>query len=293
MNNAIFMAFDDHHWSYACTCIESLKRNYSNHPIILIFYNGNDSEKIDHLKSIRNSSLYLNYNLPDYIKTPTFHKDVNSKMVYYKYLLWTDLFLDYGNILHLDVDTIILSPLEEIFNSDNFFIVRDNAPFKEVTVLPKLTKSIKKKLYDFDIDIPTHNDMVNAGVFMIPRIYRSKRFLYSLIEITNIFGSDLKYADQSALSLWCLRHMITPTQNYEYNYQMPLFSKFYIPRYKKNLNPGMFFSLKKDLIYNINIIHFSGATKPPFHEFLKWRLMGRYARIFYDCYNRHRFGMIT
>lgn len=289
MNDAIFMAFDDRHWVYALSCLKSIKKNYPNHPTILIFYNGENPEKISHLKSVQNSSLYLNYILPDYIKTPTFHKDVNSKMVYYKYLLWTDLFDNYGNILHLDVDTIILYPLDDIFNLDNFFIVRDNAPFSEVTILPKLTKSIKKKLDYFDIKIPDHNDMANAGVFMIPRKFRSKRHFYSLNEITTIFGSNLKYADQSALSLWCIRHMITPTEKYEYNYQMPLFSKFYIPRYKKDLSPGMLFSLKKDLLNNIKIIHFSGATKPTINRFLKWRLMGRYARMFYDCYNYYKY----
>ena len=288
MNDAIFMAFDDRHWVYAQACLRSLIMNYPNYPSLLIFYNGHDHEKKDWLLSIQRATIYHNYPLPKCIENPIFHKDVNSEMVYYKYLLWTDMFRNYNNILHLDVDTIILSPLDDIFKSENFFIIRNNLYFKEIKILSILNKKVKKILSNLDICLPTRKDMVNAGVFVIPRKYRSDRLKTSLIMITNMLKPYLKYADQSAISLWCMRHVIIPTESYEYNYQVPLYNKVFIPRYKKELSPGFYFTLNKNLMDNIKIIHYSGQHKHISDKFMKWRLMGRYSKLFLNILNKYK-----
>ena len=284
MNNAIFVAFNDRHWDYAQACLNSIRKNYPTYPHLIVFYNGTDDQRIDWLNSFDRVTLYNNYPLPKCIENPVFHKDVQSEMVYYKYLLWTDMFNDYGNILHLDVDTIILSSLDEIFNTDKFFIIKNNLYFREIKILSHIDKKVIDNLHKFDIDEPTKYDMANAGVFVIPRRYRTNRLKRSLIYITNDFKSYLKYADQSAISLWCMRHVIELSEKYEYNYQIPLYNKLFMPRYKKKLSPGALWSLKKDILDNIKIIHFSGRYKPTSKEFLKWRLMGRYSSIFRDCF---------
>ena len=211
-------------------------------------------------------------------------------MVYYKYLLWTNRYDEYDNILHLDVDTLVLAPLDELFNRNEFFIVYNNISFREVRILPKDKKSMALAgfyLGYHGIRLPEHEDMINAGVFMIPKRFRQKKYLDSLVDITNDFKDLLVYADQSALSLWCIKNEIIPSDEYQYNFQTPLFDKFFRSRYRGDLSLGNYFSLKKDILNKIKILHYSGPIKPNYAQFHSWRLMGRYKKIFYDCFQKY------
>jgi len=291
MNNAIFMAFDDKHFYYFIRLYNSLNENYPDHPIILAHYEGIQPSRVEWLKSRKDIRLYLNTELPPELTTQYYHKAVPSKLVYFKYLLWTELYDEYDNILHLDADTLVFSSFEELFKRDEFFVAYNNISFKEVTILP--TNKKDRGLSGFylgyhGIRTPTHNDMVNAGIFMIPKKYRKREHLKFLIDITNDFKDLLVYADQSALSLWCIKNNITPSEEYEYNFQTPLFEKSYRSRYKGKLSLGSFFSLRKDIINKIKILHYSGPIKPDIIKFRKWNLMGRYANLFYEQYQKYQ-----
>lgn len=286
MHNAIFIAFDEVHWHHAMHCLNSIRDNYLYHPDIIVCYKGFRSERIEWLKNQSWLTLLLNPELPKYFIASDYHKDVLSEMVYYKYLLWTDLFDEYDNILHLDVDTIILSSLNDLFEKNDFFIVKNNLYFKEIQVLNSNKENrdmLSKRLSAMGLHFPQQEDMVNAGVFLIPKRYRTPEYFYSLLSITQKLSPYLKYADQSALSLWCLLNRIKPSEDYSYNYQTPLFNKFFMPRYK---NTGSIFSLKKNILNSIHIIHYSGPIKPNLLRFRKWRLMGRYSKLFEDCYRQ-------
>jgi lipopolysaccharide biosynthesis glycosyltransferase len=287
MHNAIFVAFDEQHWHYAMHCFSSIRENYPLHPEILVYYKGFRKERIDWLKRQAWLKLFLNPELPKDLIASKYHKDVLSDMVYYKYLLWTDQFDKYDNILHLDVDTLILSSLDELFEKHEFFIVKNNLYFKEIQVLDSNNgnrAAIDMRLYDVGLPFPQQGDMVNAGVFLIPKCYRTPEYYSSLLYLTRVFSSYLKYADQSAISLWCMVHTIKPNEDYFYNYQMPLFNKFFIPRYK---NTGSIFSFKKNILNKIHILHYSGPLKPDHEKFMEWWLMGRYSKLFKKCYQRY------
>jgi lipopolysaccharide biosynthesis glycosyltransferase len=287
MRNAIFVAFDDMHWHYAMNCFNSIRDNYPFHPDILVYYNGFRKERIAWLKGQAWLKLFLNPELPKDLIAYKYHKDVVSDMVYYKYLLWTEQFDNYDNILHLDVDTIILSSLNELFEKTDFFVVKNNLYFKELQVLDtnKDNRAILKlRLSNVGLNFPQQGDMINAGVFLIPKKYRTPEYYNTLLNITRVFLPYLKYADQSALSLWCMLHNIKPSEDYSYNFQMPLFNKFLVPRYKST---GSIFSFKKDILNSIRIIHYSGSIKPDREKFMKWGLMGRYSKLFRDCYRRY------
>lgn len=290
MNNAIFIAFDDHHYFYFRHLYNSLQESYPGHPKLLVHYNGWDPNKVSWLRSMPGIDLTIVKDLPLNINVNLHHKSVPSKMVYYKYLLWTDKFDEYDNILHLDVDTIILSPLDDIIECPEFFIVKNNISFKEIQVLSKdkiYRDTIEDALKSYNIRCPDQDDMVNAGVFVIPKRYRKKEYLDSLINITNDFNTLLVYADQSALSIWCLKNHINPNSDYRYNFQMPLFNKFFQPRYKKWLDIGNYLSLKKDILDKIKIVHYSGPIKPDNFKFMRWALMGRYAGLFSRLYDKY------
>jgi lipopolysaccharide biosynthesis glycosyltransferase len=285
-NNAIFLAFNHNYANKAFHCLNSIKENYPDHPKIIICYEGPESKILEKLRKYSNIELIINLELPKDIIIPGYHKDVQSKMVYYKYLLWTDMFQEYDNILHLDADTIVRAPLDTLFKGEEFFIVKNNLYFKEIQILDKskdINGDLELLLDRWGMEYPKQQDMVNAGVFMIPKSYRIPDQYWILLKITEAFGKYLKYADQSALSLWCIKNKIKASEQYQYNFQTPLFTKFLMPRYNGYLDIGWFLS-KKSILNKVDIIHFSGPIKPDSKKFLKWNIMGRYAKIFRDCY---------
>lgn len=290
MNNAIFIALDDNHWHYFARLYNSIQENYPTHPKLLVYYAGNDTVRMSWLMYKPDIKLEIVRDLPFDIDYDWHHKSVPSKMIYYKYLLWSGQYDEYDNILHLDADTIVLSPLNDIIESPEFFIVRNNLPFKEIRIITENKQYrdvVKRKLKSHNIRYPEQRDMVNAGVFVIPKRYREKEYLDSLINITEDFKYLLDYADQSAISLWCLKHHIHHSEDYRYNFQMPLFTKFFRPRYKGGLNVGNYFSLKKDILDRIKIVHYSGTIKPDCYKFSSWALMGRYGNLFSKCFYKY------
>ena len=42
MNHCIFMTFDDNYFKYVKVCLNSIQSNYPDHPLILVYYTGND-----------------------------------------------------------------------------------------------------------------------------------------------------------------------------------------------------------------------------------------------------------
>jgi lipopolysaccharide biosynthesis glycosyltransferase len=264
--------------------------NYPNHPKLLVHYSGWRKERISWLSYRDDIRLYLKQDLPKEFSYKWYHEEVPSKMVYFKYLLWTSEYDEYDNILHLDADTIVLSPLDDLFENKEFFVVKNNISFKEVRILSNAKKSqgaIVQKLQEHGIRYPEHGDMINAGIFLIPKTYRTKQYLDMLLGITNDFGTFLVYADQSALSLWCIKNNIIPSSDYKYNFQMPVFDKLLRSRYKDELDVGCYFNLKRNILNNIKIIHFSGILKPDRIKFDRWGLMGRYAELFSTCYRTY------
>jgi hypothetical protein len=104
------------------------------------------------------------------------------------------------------------------------------------------------------------HDMLNAGVFMIPKKRRSEFHLTQFLEATCNYNDYMMFAEQSAISLWCHLNNIPIHKKWIYNFQV----NFY------NLN---FKALKPQ---DIHIIHFSWckpdsdhftALQEKFHHF--------------------------
>lgn len=288
MRNAIFIAFDESHAHHAFRCLNSIEENYPDHPDILIFYNGHQPNTLNKLKSKPYIRLFHNTKPLSDIVMPPYHKDVQSPMVYYKYLIWEYMFLEYDNILHLDADTLVRAPLSNLIEKEDFFIVGNNLNFKEVQILNNYGGALKATLDRFGLSLPEQKNMVNAGVFVIPKSYRTADQYQLLLSLLRSFAPYVKYADQSILSLWCMKNKIRISDEYRYNFQMPVFNKLFMSRYKGDLDVGMFFNKRNKILNQIDIIHFSGPIKPDTRKFLRWNLMGRYAKLFSDCY--HHYG---
>lgn len=288
----VFLITDKKYLPYTNHCINTIEafkylEDFKKYFDIYIYCN--DKESYNYFSPLRSYYLLYKEEIKN-LKNFHTHKDVPSPVVYYKYLAFTELFNNYDYVIYLDSDTSIINPYTTFYHdlprlcreNNGFFIIKNNFHSKEVKIINDIKKA-KPKLSNLKIKFNNITDMVNAGVIVISRKYRSSYYYNSLIEITNELGDALEYADQSAISLWCKRHNIKPSEEYKYNFQMPLYTKFFLPRYKKI---PFYFSYDPNIIekLDLRIIHYSGKYKPDNPDFLKWNLMGKFAKLFYKSF---------
>lgn len=244
MRNAIFLAFDDGYMEYAKICIHSLSKNYPDYPELLIFYNGDKEENLNYLRKINRVSIYsFDLDFLDYSKLNL--NSNHSKLVFVRHLLWSERFAAYDNILYLDVDTVVLKPLSELFLKEDFYAVYDLTP-PGYSIFKNESHSNKDLLRLLDEDgISLSFDqfsMMNSGVFLIPKRYRTQEQFDKLIELTYKYNSYAYIPDQTSISLWCHYNMIEFSDELEYNFQLcflnhPIvfFKKLSQPNYLSNI----------------------------------------------------------
>jgi lipopolysaccharide biosynthesis glycosyltransferase len=251
MKNAIFIVFDDNYFNYAFNCLQSIKKNYPGHPEILVHYGGQNDEILAYLRTFKNLSLasvderFLDLSGIDL-------GIVGSRQVYLRYILWTEGFNNYDTILHIDADTHVLKPLDHLFSTESFFAVNDFTPFGNSMFKQEFHDSpeLKDILERWDLRMPIGEfEMLNAGVFVIPRKYRTKAQFDLLWAITLRCNSYTDFADQAAISLWCYINRIQFSDKIEFNFQTSFCS-----------NPRVFFIeiLKPEFsAADIAIVHFT------------------------------------
>lgn len=227
MKNAIIIFFDDKYFLFARSCVKSISINYPSHPEIILFYDGfrNDASKsfeeevTFHCISFEDEfRKNLDFNVSD------FHLGkVNNPKIYFKYFLWTDYFKEYNNLLLLDADTVVLRPLDTLFECSDFFAVSDNTTSEDYRLFyPNRydDPALLKKLEADNLKLPANrHDMINAGVLLVPKRYRNEHYKNELIQMTNNYNEYLMFGDQSAISLWCMKNKIIPSREFVFNYQ--------------------------------------------------------------------------
>ncbi len=221
MADAIFLTLDDKYAGYAKECLLSIDKNYPDHPEILVFYDGTDPEVRSMLSSHAGVTL-MPFDF-GFLDLGNIGLGVNnSPKVYFRYILWTEAFARYDTIVHLDVDTLVLKPFPELFREENFFAVFDYTPFGQT--LFKSDHYRDRQLLallaaDGLTGPPERFRMMNAGVFAIPKKYRTRAQFEKLVALTRRYGRFTRFADQAAVSLWCHLNDAPFSTKVEYNFQ--------------------------------------------------------------------------
>jgi len=249
---------DDRFYKYIIPWLNSIMRNYPAYPHILVYYSNLNKQQLDYLSGFERI----------YLREITLEKDTigpttcrMSKQTYAKYLYFLDD--TYDKILHIDPDTLILKPLDKLFDYDDFFSVTciNTITFRSPrTFFRKM--SLKTMLLKDGL-IQNSKYIMNAGVLLIPKKYRTRETYDYLVYLTKRYFRYLKHRDQSVVNMWMWKNNIRPTDRIEYNYQ------------------NRFFKMpdKKMPLSDIYIIHFVGANKPDSEWFKK-----RYDREIVDLY---------
>jgi lipopolysaccharide biosynthesis glycosyltransferase len=193
-----------------------------------------------------------------------------------RFRLWRRAFRDHDTILHLDADTLVLAPLDPLFERPEPFIVANHEPSPEIRIFRpehRRTAELQARLRQDGITYPGHpDDMGNAGVFTLPRAFRSREHLATLASFAQRYGAYLAYADQSLVSLWLRSLGIRPTSEFAYNFQTPFFtaSDVAVPR------------------EDIRILHFSSDRKPGTRAFEQWNRVGEAREWLVDLFEEYK-----
>lgn len=274
MRNAVFLTFDDAYWDHARACLNSIRVNYPGYPLLLISYDGTSPAIRRWLSRLRRAELAS----PDRFRLscegfPA--GPVASEMVYRRYALWGDEFSGLDSILGLDVDTLVLKPLDGLFLHDEFFAVSNHCFYDDVRVFgaDRSDNPELMSLLDEDgLSYPSRaDDMINAGVFLLPRRRRSRFEQEGLVSLTRRYARWLAYADQSAISLWMHRHRIRASHTYAYNLQARLLR-----------DRGLGLKLS-----DAAVLHFSDR-KPGDTGFRDWDDLRGYVNVLEDMFHRYR-----
>tara|TARA_B100000745_G_C20099437_1_gene376007 strand:- start:37 stop:948 length:912 start_codon:yes stop_codon:yes gene_type:complete len=246
--NAIFLCFDDGYFHYAKSCINSLKANYPTHPHVLVHYTGKSDDVLQYLHYIPNLSLIELRPHPHFSTGPNF-----KSVIYQRLHLWTEAFSSYDTILYLDVDTLVLRPLDALFAQDTFTIFSDHDPNYRIFHQRAYwhSRELKRRLVGEQLP-PLHaiDTMANSGVFVLPKSLRTPDNHQLLLSLARTFDPYIAFADQSIISLWCWKRGLAIQTQYEYNCQLRLLED-------------------KKLTIDFNqlaILHYSGLSKPGNHH---------------------------
>jgi lipopolysaccharide biosynthesis glycosyltransferase len=246
MNNAIFICVDRNYEKYARACFNSLETNYLNHPIVLVYSNYPTDEFSTYIHGLKNYKL-IHY---QQFFTDNALGPIGNEIVYNKFRLWSNEFDEYDTVLHLDVDLLVVKSLESYFNIEDFFIVVDGLEDFVVNAFhncdDRLGNLLQEDKIDFDYKKPSF--MYNAGVFCVPKKYRTQENLDELIHLTRRYSQYLRFADQTAITLWCYRHHIKPSYKLGKNYLTPFFGHKSTWRKPEDIHIIHFIDRKPDTI---------------------------------------------
>ena len=257
MNNCIFTTVD---------------RNYEDHPVILVYYN----DISDEFKSFVSDK--KNFILAKYTNDNEYEEGFNlgpvgNEIVYLRYMLWTSVFDEYDDVLHLDVDTLVLGSLDNLFGRNTFTMIDNNEILPNVDILPRTEEAMHKVneyLNNRSYDVFNPPKFGNAGVFVIPKNLRNFSNYESLVSITKSLSDILIYADQSAINLWMIEKDIQLSSEIEYNFQPHFFN----------------YSGNEYDLDDVKILHFA-AKKADSIQFSLWWRMKNLGTDFYSLYKKY------
>ncbi|MBL6445747.1 hypothetical protein JMN32_05470 [Fulvivirga sp. 29W222] len=217
--NCIVIIFDDQYFDFARNCLKSFS-NFPDHPMIKVIYQGNDTNISKFIDELDNTErIDINLDMSKLSNLNLGH--IGSPMIYVRYVIWSSLFDDYDKVLYIDCDSLIIKPFPELFEHDDFFTLYDNADkplFNESAY--KNEEFITKTQEDNLPHDLLNRMMINSGVLLVPKRYRTAENFRLLNELSQRYSKFIEHSDQSIITIWCYLNDIKISCDYRYNFMI-------------------------------------------------------------------------
>ena len=282
--NAIFMTFDSNYLDYAVACLSSITVNFPNYPDVFVRYAENDTEGLKRILSFPRTQRLI-FEDEDGLMKGLDLGPIASKEAFMRFFVWSSIFDDYDKVLYLDVDCLVLSSLDHLFEKDDFYIVRDLLfdPSAQYWVFKpgnecnlELENLLKEDGLTYE---NVQHKMYNSGMFMIPKQYRTAQNWKKLWNIARRYNDFLMLGDQSVISIWCALHAIVGKKDFENNFQIAGLLYFSMELSVENLKQYL---IEKD---RLKIVHFN-ALKPHVDKIDKFKIN---YEVYKESYQRYQF----
>ena len=223
--NAIAVTVSAEYFDVSCLFMDSLNRNYPDHPDIVVCYQGFTSRHINHLTKSSSRIRFLDIDEFAISEGPGMrHRDelFNLKVFYPRQVIWTDLFDDYEVVLYLDSDLLVLSPLDHLFETTSVKIFAEAYQGADQVLYSSRLHQWLPLLEEDGIADRAGQSAANAGVMAISRRYRTPAQFQRLVMIQERYGPYLAWGDQSMFNIWMWFNGLEPEHDFRHNFQVRL-----------------------------------------------------------------------
>ncbi len=274
-NNVIAIVVNNDFAHYVRTLLNSIKKNWSSHPPILLYLcNDVDSKFVEEYSKYDNLTCQF-YNPSDleyrsYLvdSGKNFSTKAFNDSGFFILNFFNPKFEEYNDILVLDVDMLVLKNLDELFLDKDFFGI--SAANSKIFPVFSIDKKWHVKFFQFiycyflaltkGIFIP-FGVSFNSGVVKISKSDRTLSKYNSLIDILINFRLYCP-SDQEIILLWMLKNKKKISNDFRFNFQARFFNAV-----KKNTLPKIYREMVQKASHDIHILHFNGP-KPDTKQFI-------------------------
>jgi lipopolysaccharide biosynthesis glycosyltransferase len=222
--HAIVMTTLANYYPLLLLSLDSLRRNFPGHPEIIVFQKGFSTDQVGYLVARYERLRVLDLTGREFVCGPAMlNRNYKDPEVFYaRFLIWTPLFEDYDHVLYLDVDTMVMRPLDRLFSQDEFLCFAESYTGSQPYFYNENDPELKRLLAEDgfgQLPLPP----ANAGVILIPRRYRSAGQIQELQRLVDRYARHLIWGDQSLINLWMVQNRLQPVHDFRFNYQVRLF----------------------------------------------------------------------
>jgi len=221
VNNIIVCSIDERFVKVTEFFLETLQKNFPDYPQVRILHDDLTVDDVKRLEQYRHVQC-VKQSQSAFSDAPLMecHAGKTSNQTFYRrFLIFTDLYKEFDNVIFMDTDLIVGGDLSEVFASKDLFIVRDSYEkhYGSESAVIKNREQFKTQLQADGIEIPAYG--ANAGFFVLPKRYRTAENYNMLISIAEAYKDGLIWADQSILNLWMAKLNIKANEDYKFNFQ--------------------------------------------------------------------------
>jgi glycosyl transferase family 8 len=223
--NAVMVTVDECHANFLQLFLASLHRHYPDHPEVLACLDGWSAQAKQRLQGCFPFVSCVDVTELEWTAGPPMkHQEVfNHPVMYARWAALTKRFDQYDTILYLDVDMLVLGPLDELFASAEMRAFQETYPEKDKLVFrDRISPDLQQLLVADGLQHHRWDVTANAGVIILPRNVRTAAHLTEAQRITRRYGPHLMWGDQSMLNIWMARHQLSVVHDCRFNYQLRL-----------------------------------------------------------------------
>lgn len=224
--HVIFASLNRRFVPYAEMLLKTLRRTNPDHPEVHFYHTDLDAHarrKLERAGRVKTVACAFD----DFKAGPAMASHdqalADPRISYARFLIWTQRFDAYETVLHLDTDLLILGSIQELFETRDFLIFPETYEGEDAVFYDPRDPELVSRLAEDGIqNLP---QAANAGVFAVPRAFRTPENCELLTNLIDRYGKFIKWSDQSILNLWMARRGLRVTDDLRFNFQHRLLAR--------------------------------------------------------------------